>query len=134
MQKTRPVVAIFILIPVVLITSGYATIELKMDSFTTIRNGDYGEVQRLIEEGADVNAQDNQGHTALMYASGAKFSQLKGNVNSEVIQLLLEAGANVHISNAWGRTALHFAVRRKLTETADLQVCAFITFLKRTPI
>jgi len=28
----------------------------------------------LVEAGADVNAQDKQEHTALMYASGAKFS------------------------------------------------------------
>ena len=70
----------------------------------------------LIEAGADVNFQDWQGHTALMYASGARYSWLEGNINPEVVRLLLDAGADVNAKNKWGRTALHFALRRKHSE------------------
>jgi len=51
-----------------------------------------GEAQRLIEllkEGADVNAVDPSGFTALVYASGG---------NSEAVSILLNAGARVNTS------------------------------------
>ena len=77
----------------------------------------YAEITRILTEaGADVSVQDYQGQTALMYASGAKYSWLDGNINPEVVRLLLDAGADVNAKNNSGKTALHFAVRQKHLE------------------
>lgn len=50
------------------------------------------------QAGAAVNAADTQGKTALMYAAS------KGN--TQVVRLLLEAGADVNFANRRGETAL----------------------------
>ena len=67
-MKTRMLISIFILVLVVLIiTSSCATTPKTKEEreggqpevfFQAIRSGDYADVKRLIEEGADVNAQD----------------------------------------------------------------------------
>lgn len=63
--------------------------------------GDVVEIQRLISEGCDVNAQDSQGITALIYAAQAsKF---------EAIETLLNSGADKGIKTKTGHTAYQFA-------------------------
>ncbi|CAI8025174.1 Ankyrin repeat domain-containing protein 50 [Geodia barretti] len=57
-------------------------------------------VQRLLEAGANVNHQNKEGSTALLYAGW------KGH--SEVVKLLLGAGAR-DIPNKFGNTALSMA-------------------------
>ncbi len=78
-MKTITFVIILILVlAVLIITSSCATTPKTQAEgegvqpevfFQSVKGGDYAEVKRLIEEGADVNAQDNDGHTILMYAS-----------------------------------------------------------------
>ena len=65
------------------------------------RMGDVEEVERLIEQGADVNAIANNGATALMYASQ--------NGHSEVVGLLLTVGGDVNATDPIGMTALIMA-------------------------
>jgi ankyrin repeat protein len=64
--------------------------------------GDTEEIQRLVESGADLNARDEQGATALMRAAG--------NASLDVVKLLLEKGAEVNATSKYGRTALLSAV------------------------
>ncbi|HKE56347.1 MAG TPA: ankyrin repeat domain-containing protein [Pyrinomonadaceae bacterium] len=58
-------------------------------------------MQLLIDRGAKVNAQDNQGYTALMIA--AKVGQMAG------VEFLLGKGASVDLKNNAGETALKLA-------------------------
>jgi ankyrin repeat protein len=73
-----------------------------IDKLFTATEGYYiEEVKRLIDDGADVNAVDNKGYTALMIA-------VLGN-HLEIVEILIKAGANVNARSKWGDTALMFA-------------------------
>jgi len=68
--------------------------------------GDLEVVQKLIEYGADIDAQDDHGWTLLHFPSKSGGSRLK---DPGVVQLLLDRGVDV---NAWamnGSTPLHMA-------------------------
>jgi ankyrin repeat protein len=78
-MKMRTLVSILILVFAVLIIIGGRATTLKAQEereivnqkvfFQSVKSGDYAEVKRLIEKGANVNAQDNFGYTALIWAS-----------------------------------------------------------------
>jgi hypothetical protein len=55
----------------------------------------------LLEQGVEVNAQDQRGLTALMAASMAG--------DKDAVRILLEHRANVNVADVDGRTALHYA-------------------------
>ena len=83
-MKTRMLVSILILVLAVLIIIGGCAPTSKV-FFKLVRSGDYAEVKRLIDKGADVNAQDNEGSTALKWARTKK--------HPKIVELLKEAGA-----------------------------------------
>ena len=111
-------------------------ISQKIMAFTPLheassKNGDFSEVLRLLDQGANVNCEDPRRWTPLHFASRdgqieiAKLLIQKGaNVNHQsdqevtplhlaigkVAELLLQSGANVNIQSSSGWTALHFAV------------------------
>ena len=85
-MKTSTLLSILILVLALLIIAGSSAIASDTEVFfQSVRSGDFAEVKRLIEEGADVNAQNNYGGTALMRASQEG--------HPEVAKLLIEAGA-----------------------------------------
>ena len=57
-------------------------------------------VEQLLENGADPNASDPVGRTALHYAAR----------RPKVIAVLLKAGANPNVKDVFGNTPLHLAV------------------------
>ena len=59
----------------------------------------------LLENSANVNAQDNDGYTALHEAA----SQGK----TEIVKLLIEKGADVNAKNKYGKTPLAEALRHE---------------------
>ena len=63
--------------------------------------GDAGEIRQAIREGANPNARNEYGFTALMFAADSK--------NAQAIEPLLEAGADVSAKNRYGWTALMVA-------------------------
>ena len=68
------------------------------DLITASMNNDIDEVKRLLEAGADVNAPDEDGDTALMWAV------FKGH--KDVVKVLLTAGANPKMLDSKGKKAL----------------------------
>jgi ankyrin repeat protein len=113
-MKTRTIVTILLpVLAVLIITGSCATaprIKEKNEStkeealFYAVRKFDYAEVKRVIGAGADVNARDKRGYTAVIWASAWK--------QTEIVKLLIEAGADVNVQGDRDRrTALmHAAV------------------------
>ena len=80
-------------------------------------HGDLSEVERLLDNGANPNAVNDGGGTALMMGAG------KGH--AEVVKLLLSAGANPNFElyNS-GKTALYWAVKSGHAEVVKLLLSA----------
>ncbi len=74
--------------------------------------GDVSHLLSLLSGGADVNKEDNFGHTALTYAV------LGGH--ADIVQTLLIWGANVNIRNQVGVDLLTFAAERNQHEIITL--------------
>jgi len=68
--------------------------------------------RELIRAGANINAQDASGRTALMYS-------VFFNQNFEQVKMLIEAGARINTANVHGRTALMFARVNQAKEYID---------------
>ena len=66
-----------------------------------IRAGDHAQIQKLLRAGADANATDGDGTTALMH------SVIESDAT--MMTLLLKSEANVNAKNAFGSTALMYA-------------------------
>jgi cytohesin len=76
--------------------------------------GDLTKVKTLLERGADINAQDGSGRTALHYAAQGGFK--------EIVEVLLAKGANVNVG-AFGsenKTAADFAMENNHSEIVEL--------------
>ncbi|POM70644.1 Hypothetical protein PHPALM_12885 [Phytophthora palmivora] len=73
-----------------------------------------GVVTLLLRFGADVNAQNQEGHTALHYA---------GNGDAlNVAKVLLDAGADINVQDENGKTPLHHCIREGSLLVANLLV------------
>lgn len=73
--------------------------------FDLCRSGSEKDVLKAIGRGADVNARDDEGNTALIFAVSER-------PNSRVVKVLLDNGADVNARNNDGLTALMFAAAR----------------------
>ena len=88
--------------------------EINMLIFKSASNGNFREIKRLIDGGADVNARNEYGNTPLIEAAQ------KGH--SEAAKVLIDAGAEVDACNK-GRTALISAAGWH-KETVELLIAA----------
>ena len=77
----------------------FQQLALRYESFPYVNKG---VVNALIEAGADINAQNNRGETALMHAVRVS--------DSETIRWLINAGADVNIKAYNGDTAILYAL------------------------
>lgn len=80
--------------------------------FEAAKAGDIRGVSQALAAGADINAKDNEGYTALMEAGD--------NNHADIAKLLLERGANPNVECALGLTALMGAAMNNGSEVVDL--------------
>ncbi len=85
--------------------------DLNKQLLQACKNGSISEIERLIEEGADVNKAKNDDWNPILIAS------FNGKV--EAIQVLIRLGADVNKSNNSGATALHIAAQNGHIEAIE---------------
>jgi len=88
----------------------------KMDYIVWLAGNYCPYTRALIDAGADINAKDEAGSTALMVAS--EYGR------TEIVKLLIATGADVNIKNELGWTALMWASRWGRKETVKLLIDA----------
>ncbi|MDD5007115.1 MAG: ankyrin repeat domain-containing protein [Syntrophorhabdaceae bacterium] len=98
------------LITVFVVSAG----ELENKLMDEAINNQANAVRTLIEKGANVNAKDSDGYTALLWA--AYYG------NTDVVRALIEKGADVNAQNKRKQTPLHLAADKGHTNTARLLV------------
>ncbi len=90
--------------------------EIVNSDFTPLMNaaraGQDWLVKRLLERGADVNAQNGEGRTALMYAAEDR--------RIEIVRALLRASANPNMTDINGKSALSIAIRQHYGDIVEL--------------
>ena len=80
------------------------------DLLDSAKYGNANRVKSLIKQGANVNAKDENGWTALMWAS------MLGHF--EIVKILVENGADINVRDKNGFTALTEATRGEYVEVA----------------
>jgi ankyrin repeat protein len=76
--------------------------------------GNLAGVRQFLEQGADVNAKDELGRTALIWASY--------NEHTDTVKLLIEKGADINARDSDGQTALIWAVTNSKTALAKFLI------------
>ena len=76
--------------------------------------GDIKTVKQLLEKGANINAWNKNGQTALHEASR--------NEHADIVKLLIDKGMDVNIEGDCNETALHEASRNGHTDTVQLLI------------
>ena len=95
-----------------------AELDLSDRFYASVRSGEVGPVQQLLQSGVDVNVRDKRGATPLLYAAAVG--------TPEVMRILIDAGADVNARTAFGATPLIWSaanigkVRLLLDKGADV--------------
>ena len=97
-------------LPVIIAFTG--CVKVYTDPIAAAKDGRNANVQSLLDEGADVNAKDWRGGTALMQAAQS------GHIGT--VRILLDRGADVNVQDHFGQTALTKAIHGNHVEIVEL--------------
>jgi uncharacterized protein len=86
--------------------------ELNTEFLVAVLRDDAAKAKNLLDAGADIEAKDEEGKTALIWAANEGYT--------ETCAFLLEKGANVNAKNCNGCTALMYAANEGYAETCAL--------------
>ena len=113
-MKTKVYITVTIIVSLIslLSTSTPYAGNVNSDLLTAARQGDTNQVKALLDKGADVNAKDKYGDTALMGAAEAG--------NTDVVRVLLDKGADVNAKSKDGVTALMYAKEKNHTKIIEV--------------
>ena len=79
------------------------------DSRTLLHNSQSAsQTCSLLNQGAEINAVDDEGWTPLMIAASAN--------RIDIVEILIENNANLDLQNSYGNTALHYAASKNLID------------------
>ncbi|GHS97345.1 hypothetical protein AGMMS50276_17250 [Synergistales bacterium] len=101
----KKIISVALLLAGIFVCANFAEAAMSAWEFHDLcLNGTPQKVEAAIKGGADVNARDKDGYTALTYAA-------RSNLNPEVIALLLKNGADINVKSVreGGLTALMVA-------------------------
>jgi ankyrin repeat protein len=87
-------------------------INSKKTLIEAVKDGDTISVKVFLDKGVDVNAEDKDGMTALMWAVV--------NDQTEIAKLLIDAGADIYVKNHQGNTASTLAAKGNHIEIFEL--------------
>lgn len=105
----------FSIVCIFLISTAFAETnvsDVNIQFIQAANDGDLPAVQTFLSQGADVNAMDDNGKTALIAAAFKN--------HTEVVNFLLENGADVNAKNNSGKTALIVAAFKGYTDVVKL--------------
>ena len=109
MQRTHIIVFLLLLMSVFPSWAG----DINSELFLAAKEGRTDTVKTLLDKGADINAKNSNGWTALMLAT------LGGCKN--IVEVLVNKGADVNKKNNKGMTALMVAANKGLTPPPTVQ-------------
>jgi len=86
-------------------------IDLALDAFLAVKNGNYEKLEELLETGLQINSRDEYGNTMLICAAQQG--------NKRIVKSLLRRGCDMNLQNLSGNTALHYCFQYSFEKLVD---------------
>ena len=95
--------------------------EMETPLHKAVQNRNLSDVRRLLDGGADINAQDSEGGTPLYWAAAGPYPNRRQNL-VQIAELLISRGAAIDMPNNDGTTPLLLATDFRFREMVELLI------------